>query len=118
VLPVAATGGKNELIVGAAVAGVTVKETGLVTDELPVFTTMGPLVAPAGMSMTSSVAVADTTVAATPFTVTLSEERFVEKPEPTIVSVFPGAPWGVERSEIESVAVGSDAIDTRFPDAS
>jgi hypothetical protein len=98
-------------MVGALVAGDTVKEPGLVTDELPVFTTMGPLVAPAGMSMTSSVAVADTTVAATPLTVTLSKAAFVENPEPTIVTAFPGAPCGVERSEIASVAVGSDVID-------
>ncbi len=82
VLPVAATRGRNEAMVGAPTAAVTVKEPGLVTSVDPVCTVIDPLVAPVGTVTTSCVAVAEATVAATPLNFTVLDEGVVEKPEP------------------------------------
>jgi hypothetical protein len=94
--------GLNPVIVGAPLDVFTVKGAPLCADPAGVLTAIGPVVAPAGTLVTSCVALAEVTVAATPLKVTVFSLGVWLKPVPYIVTESPITPLSGVNSMIET----------------
>src|SRR5262249_7569401 len=98
-LPLKTDVGLTERMLGT---GMSVKLMLEVAVWVPTVTEIGPLVAAAGIVTTRVVAVADITVAVTPFIFTAFDERLGLKPWPEIVTVPRGTPCCGVKLKIDS----------------
>lgn len=103
-------------IVGAVAP--TANVVGLVVEPAGVVTEIEPFVAPIGTLTTSSVVVADVTVAPVPLNWTVFCEGVVLKPVPWIATVVPTTPASGATSRITSSVASSRVIEVMFPAAS
>lgn len=110
--------GVKLVMVGAPEFDVTVKFEVLDTEPEGVVTVIGPVVALAGTVTTSCVAVADTTVAATPLNCTVSCEAVALNPVPLMVTEPPEAPLFGVNEIMESCDALPLLIARTFPAAS
>jgi hypothetical protein len=83
--------GENEVMVGAG-PQVTVKSESAEVSEHPLYTLMGPVVAPAGTLVVIVVAELAVTMAETPLNCTIFSEGVVLKFVPVIVTASPSSP--------------------------
>src|SRR5947209_18375669 len=110
--------GLKLVMVGAPELAATVKFEVLETEPEAVVTVMGPVVAAGGTVTTSCVAVADTTVAATPLNCTVFCDAVVLNPVPLMVTDVPTGPLCGVKEMIESCDAPCRVILRMFPTAS